>query len=519
MKFRFLLPLYLLMLAAPCVHANEFVRLDLNLFLTQENFLQTVVIELFDDRPLTRDNFLQYVDGGHYDDTYFHRLAYSGPTPFVLQGGGFYQQFQAEPAPINFSLSSAARVDLDGNLATPNPTVNNEFSNSPTRSNVKGTIAMAKLGGDPNSATNQFFFNLSNNSANLDNQNGGFTVFAQVVGNGMNLVDALTTVNPTSSIQIQNYNPDLINNTTGVSVPDGLRDNVGTFTTVPVLDLVSGVSTNDLLLRITRAERTQYFASGTTTQVPPTSFYFSEDSIIDAGAMFTQTVPTQGRVSINPNVTVETYDGASIGMALANSGHLRPGMQIGELTVGTFVQSSLGTTHVQLGGLVAGDAYDTIISNGNAHLAGALEVELMNTFLPEAGDSFTVLQAQGTIFDDFQDIGVPDLPEGLLWDYRKTTKTVTLSVVAPDFNSDGTVNAADYTVWRDALVSGSLDADANGDLQVNQTDYEIWRRFYGVVLPSASLPSSVSAPEPAAGILATLAGLAVAGRKRRSGGI
>jgi cyclophilin family peptidyl-prolyl cis-trans isomerase len=49
---------------------------------------------------------------------------------------------------------------------------------------------MAKLGNDPNSATNQFFFNLSDNSSNLDTQNGGFTVFARVA-EGMDVVDAM----------------------------------------------------------------------------------------------------------------------------------------------------------------------------------------------------------------------------------------------------------------------------------------------------------------------------------------
>lgn len=47
--------------------------------------------------------------------------------------------------------------------------------------NTVGTLAMAKTGGNPNSATSQFFINLTNNDANLDLQNGGFTVFGQIL--------------------------------------------------------------------------------------------------------------------------------------------------------------------------------------------------------------------------------------------------------------------------------------------------------------------------------------------------
>ena len=52
---------------------------------------------------------------------------------------------------------------------------------------------MAKRSGDPDSATSQFFINMRDNSANLDSQNGGFTVFANVI-EGMDVADAIAAV-------------------------------------------------------------------------------------------------------------------------------------------------------------------------------------------------------------------------------------------------------------------------------------------------------------------------------------
>jgi cyclophilin family peptidyl-prolyl cis-trans isomerase/chitodextrinase len=126
-----------------------------------------IVFQLVADAPITTANFLTYVNEKFYDGTIFHRVI----SGFVVQGGGFL------PGMIE-------------KTATHGP-IQNEFS--ATRSNVRGTVAMAKLGNDPNSATCQFFVNLADNSSNLDNQNGGFTVFANVV-EGMDVVDAIAAV-------------------------------------------------------------------------------------------------------------------------------------------------------------------------------------------------------------------------------------------------------------------------------------------------------------------------------------
>ena len=69
----------------------------------------------------------------------------------------------------------------------------NPIKNEPGNSNRRGTIAMAKLAGDPDSATSQWFVNLEDNLY-LDTQNEGFTVFGKVLGNGMEVVDYLASV-------------------------------------------------------------------------------------------------------------------------------------------------------------------------------------------------------------------------------------------------------------------------------------------------------------------------------------
>ncbi|TWT88898.1 Peptidyl-prolyl cis-trans isomerase A precursor [Pseudobythopirellula maris] len=122
-------------------------------------------IGLFDtETPITVDNFLNYVEDGDWVDSIFHRSA----EDFVVQGGGFYDDLTSVPTDAS---------------------IQNEFSAA--RSNLRGTVAMAKLGSSPDSATSQWFVNLGDNSANLDFQNGGFTVFGVILGDGMDLFDSI----------------------------------------------------------------------------------------------------------------------------------------------------------------------------------------------------------------------------------------------------------------------------------------------------------------------------------------
>lgn len=95
--------------------------------------------------------------------------------------------------------------------------------------------------------------------------------------------------------------------------------------------------------------------------------------------------------------------------------------------------------------------------------------------------------------------------------------TVTLIETIPgDYNADGLVNAADYTVWRDSLdgVVAGLAAGGNRDGQITDADYLVWRDNFG---RQAILAGSVSTtiPEPAALLMLGLGGFMQLGRRTR----
>jgi peptidyl-prolyl cis-trans isomerase A (cyclophilin A) len=144
-------------------------------------------VNLFDKTtPETVKNFLAYVNAEAYTDSIIHRSV----PGFIVQGGGFTYSGKL---PLNAVTQLKAVV------------------NEPVFSNRRGTIAMAKIGGNPNSATSQWFFNLKDNSTQLDNQNGGFTVFGEVTGNGMAIIDAMAALNrfnkggATNEIPLRDY--------------------------------------------------------------------------------------------------------------------------------------------------------------------------------------------------------------------------------------------------------------------------------------------------------------------------
>ena len=135
-----------------------------------ETSMGRIVIELNADKaPATVENFIQYVQSGHYDGLIFHRVI----DNFMIQGGGFDQKMQQR--------STRAPIQ-------------NEADNGLT--NEVGTLAMARTS-DPHSASAQFFINVKNNAflnySSKTMQGWGYAVFGRVI-EGMDVVNQMKAV-------------------------------------------------------------------------------------------------------------------------------------------------------------------------------------------------------------------------------------------------------------------------------------------------------------------------------------
>jgi len=132
--------------------------------------LGVITLELDADKaPKSTENFLAYVNKGHYDRTVFHRVI----PGFMVQGGGF------EPGMTQKSVEAP---------------INNEANNG--LKNHKYTVAMARTN-DPHSATAQFFINVADNEflnhTAPSAQGWGYAVFGKVVA-GNDVVDKIAAV-------------------------------------------------------------------------------------------------------------------------------------------------------------------------------------------------------------------------------------------------------------------------------------------------------------------------------------
>ncbi len=244
--------------------SNPLVRFHTDLGDIDVSLLQDVA-------PANVANFLGYVNPGTYDNSVIHR---SVPA-FIIQGGGY-----------NI-------VNNQPNALTPHAAVVNEFHVS----NKRGTLAMAKLANNPNSATDNWFFNESDSNAdpsnpsNLDVQDGGFTVFGRIITNtGLTIMDAIATVPiyNAQSVFGADFQSLPLRNYAGSTVQNANFVHVIWIKVVPQIAAVTHPSANTVHLQGTGAASKTYQLQTSTT---PASSGFT--------TLTTVTANTNGAISFN----------------------------------------------------------------------------------------------------------------------------------------------------------------------------------------------------------------------------
>lgn len=243
------------LLPGHAARAQQYVCAETNL----GDFCMTLYHE---SSPNTVRNFLNYVDDGDYDGTIIHRSV----TNFVVQGGGYTYEPVFDQVPTD-------------------PPIANEFSMS-SPSNLRGTVAMAKVDGDPDSATSQWFINLANNGPNLDFANGGFVVFASI-SHGMDVVDAiagLRRVDLTSSLGSAFGSVPVLQDQAGVPIDfpgDFVR--VSRMYTTDELPAVAVFSGQSLSFPVTIGDKLYRVSLDLAAQDPPYRFNVDRTSLAEIG--------------------------------------------------------------------------------------------------------------------------------------------------------------------------------------------------------------------------------------------
>ena len=244
------------------------------------------------------------------------------------------------------------------------------------------------------------------------------------------------------------------------------------------------------------------------------SWLMSNDLTVDNG-IFTvsnsarveaATVSTSSATELRGNGVIESF-------LVSAGGLVSPGMSVGALTIdGSYHHVSGAELFIEL---APASQHDQLIVENDIELfGGTLSVELIDGFMPQAGDAFDILG-----FDElvgaFLTIDLPVLSGSLDWDTSQLYVSGVLAVVSNlpgDYNGNGVVDAADYTVWRNNLGSGmSLPNDNTAG--VGQDDYERWKTHFGETVGGAgsagASPSQSAVPEPAT-LAAMLGGLIAA---------
>lgn len=296
-----------------------------------------------DAAPQEVSNFLGYVQRGDYANSIFHRSAaldQSGSIS-IVQGGGYTVSSAGVAA-----IPAQSPVPLEYNLA-----------------NARGTIAAAR-NSDPNSATSQWFINVRDDTDILGPSNGGgYTVFGQVLGSGMSVVDAIAALprvnasggDPTSPFQelpVRNYtsgavqpaNLVVVNSITPASLfPTGSGTAVVTFTVLSSNPGVVGAAINNSTLTLTPAAAGSATVTITATDINGGTVSLAVPVTVAAVPPSVATQPSSVTVATGSSVVLTAGINGALTYQWQHNGANLPGATSATLFLSNASASTAGT--------------------------------------------------------------------------------------------------------------------------------------------------------------------------------
>ncbi|MCI0331975.1 MAG: PEP-CTERM sorting domain-containing protein [Planctomycetes bacterium] len=237
--------------------------------------------------------------------------------------------------------------------------------------------------------------------------------------------------------------------------------------------------------------------------MPDISLGNTSSIFLDGGSITAPALTVHGTLAGNGTITAD----------VGSDGNVEPGLSAGILQIaGNYSQQASGTLEIEIGGTAPSLEYDQLLVTGVGMLAGTLTVNLIDGFTPSVGQTFTILTANdvdGTFTTELLP-SILNLEFDVVYNAQSVVVAV-LSALPGDYNGDGTVDAADYVVWRknDGTPAG----------------YDTWRAHFGETagaggtsgLAEAS-PARAGVPEPGSIVLLCFSGVGALFVKRRGRG-
>lgn len=222
---------------------------------------------------------------------------------------------------------------------------------------------------------------------------------------------------------------------------------------------------------------------------------------------------TNGGVVEATSITIgelgEISGNAFLNSKVVNHGVVAPNGPGALAITGSYQQKEAGQLLLELGSAVTHGRLEVAAS---ATLAGTLKVEIVDDFIPVAGQSFDILDFTSAT-GQFTTLDLPQLADGLKWDASNLYTTGVLAVspvLSADFDGNGAVDADDLAQWQGDFGVNAL-SDADDDSDTDGADFLHWQRQFGS--PSPMFAAANAVPEPGGMLLVAAIGTLLATRR------